>query len=53
MEALRSNNDTASLGYSTTKKGESSTNAEQSNNKGKNIMTTFHHCEKLGHKKSL
>ena len=40
-------NDTSGLGYiSTSEKGESSSNGEKKNTKGK---PTFHHCGKIGH----
>ena len=47
MISPRSNNDIVGLGYTSTKKGESSKNGEQINN-GKNCKPTCLNCGKLG-----
>ena len=53
MEAPRSNNNTASLGYSATEKGEPSRNGKHRKKIGKIIKTTCHRCGKLGHTKNV
>ena len=51
MRSPRSINDTSGLGYiSTSEKGESSSNDEKKNTKGK---PTCHHCGKIGHTKNI
>ena len=45
----RSSRDTVGLGYISTEEGESSKNAEERNNKGKNSKPTFHYHGKKGY----
>lgn len=49
MRSPRSNKDTARLGYTSTKEGESSKSAKEMSNKGKNSKPTCHKCGKKWH----
>ncbi len=49
LKSLRSSNDTSGLGYTITKKGESSKSTEERSDKHKNTKPTYHFCGKKGH----
>lgn len=49
LRSPTSNNDTSSLGYTSTKEGESSKVVEERNIKGKNSKPTCNNCGKKGH----
>ena len=49
LKSPRPKNDTAGIGYTSTKEGESSKVVEERNKKGKNSKPTCHHCGKKGH----
>ena len=49
LKSPRSNNDTSGLGYTNTEEGDSSKNAEERSDKGKNTKPTCHFYGKKGH----